>query len=135
MDEQAAADLEQKIKTVELAWRYFYVSKAIDLNDQPNMRFSPAILNANFDMMVFQLRDIIAGERVKEIKYPLDWWQAFRERWLPKFWLTRHPVRYHEWHVDLLYPQIQARGFAAPKVAIYDSERSSGFLKNPEPKP
>ena len=27
-------------------------------------------------------------------KYPKDWWQAVRERWLPKFWLKRWPVVY-----------------------------------------
>jgi hypothetical protein len=29
-------------------------------------------------------------------KWPEDWWQAFRERWFPKWWLRRHPVRYKE---------------------------------------
>ena len=30
---------------------------------------------------------------VAEVVYPADWWQAFKERWLPKRWLRRWPVR------------------------------------------
>jgi hypothetical protein len=33
-------------------------------------------------------------------QWPADWWQAFRERWAPRWWLARHPVRYEELHVD-----------------------------------
>lgn len=27
-------------------------------------------------------------------KWPADWWQAFRARWFPRWWLRRYPVRY-----------------------------------------
>lgn len=27
-------------------------------------------------------------------RYPKDWWQAFRRRWCPRWWLARHPVHY-----------------------------------------
>lgn len=26
---------------------------------------------------------------------PANWWEHLRERWAPKWWLRRHPVRYH----------------------------------------
>ena len=40
-------------------------------------------------------------EKIKvDVRWPADWWQAVRERWAPKWWLKRHPVRYHEVHVD-----------------------------------
>ena len=29
---------------------------------------------------------------VVDSKWPRDWWQAFRERWFPGWWLKRHPV-------------------------------------------
>ncbi len=29
-----------------------------------------------------------------EERWPADWWQAFRERWFPAWWLRRWPVRY-----------------------------------------
>ena len=37
----------------------------------------------------------MGGETVRiEKQWPRDWWQAFRERWLPKWWLAKHPVQY-----------------------------------------
>jgi hypothetical protein len=38
-------------------------------------------------------------ERIVELPtftVPVDWWQAFRARWLPKWWLRRHPVQMRE---------------------------------------
>lgn len=43
---------------------------------------------------------VIAKERVEEevctrkVACPANWWQHFRERWFPKWWLARWPVRY-----------------------------------------
>lgn len=33
-------------------------------------------------------------------KWPLDWWQAFRERWFPEWWLKKHPVEWDRVDVD-----------------------------------
>ena len=33
-------------------------------------------------------------------KYPANWWEAFRERWLPEWWLKRHPIEYRHITVD-----------------------------------
>jgi hypothetical protein len=74
-----------------------------------------------------QITTMVAGERVKEIKYPLDWWQAFKERWFPKLFLRRWPVKYHTWKVDFLYPDLEMRRGANPEIAIYDSQRSRGY--------
>jgi len=42
----------------------------------------------------------------QEIKYPLDWWQAFKERWFGKLLLKRWPVLYKVVILDVrvLYP-------------------------------
>ena len=40
-------------------------------------------------------------ERITIFKqWPADWWQAFRERWFPKWWLRRWPVRYETIDID-----------------------------------
>jgi len=31
---------------------------------------------------------------VPSTEYPRDWWQAFRERWFPRWWLKRYPVKH-----------------------------------------
>jgi len=123
-----------QIAKVELVWRYFYQRHLMPrfLSERDFEVFLPP----TFESMVLQIKTMVAGERVKEIRYPLDWWQAFRERWLPQFWLAWFPVRYHEWHVDLLYPMIQRRRIREgeePTIAVYSNEQphSPGFLPNP----
>ena len=40
-------------------------------------------------------------ERIQiDEQWPLDWWQAVRERWFPSWWLARWPVKYRSVHVD-----------------------------------
>jgi len=56
--------------------------------------------------LVLELRAYLASERLSGIKYPKDWWQAFKERWFPKWLLKRYPVQYHEAHVRAFYPKI-----------------------------
>lgn len=54
-------------------------------------------LGVMLDTYILGLRD----KRIElHVRYPADWWQAFRERWFPGWWLKRHPVRYVEHHVD-----------------------------------
>jgi len=40
----------------------------------------------------------ICKPQILNIKYPIDWWQAFKERWFPKLILSRYPVKYN--HVN-----------------------------------
>jgi len=45
-------------------------------------------------------------------EYPEDWWQAFRQRWWPRRWLTTRPVRMRRVvkhvtvHLRAVYPQL-----------------------------
>ncbi|KKM45484.1 hypothetical protein LCGC14_1560710 [marine sediment metagenome] len=60
--------------------------------------------------LVYRLRYEILGHELNAriVSYPADWWQAFRLRWFPAWWLSRWPVRYTEERIRLLafYPQI-----------------------------
>lgn len=49
--------------------------------------------------------------RYQEIKYPRDWWQAFKERWFPKWLLTKYPVDYYVTmiSVDAIYPEFKQK--------------------------
>lgn len=46
--------------------------------------------------MQVELQQFLAGcprrEHHRE-RVPADWWQAFRERWFPAWWLRRYPLR------------------------------------------
>lgn len=61
------------------------------------------------DGLIHELHALIWAEKVQDVveeselvtvtancsvEAPSNWWQAFRERWLPKWWLKRHPVRF-----------------------------------------
>lgn len=37
----------------------------------------------------------LSSSKIQEsVAFPADWWQAFRQRWFPKRWIRRHPIRY-----------------------------------------
>jgi hypothetical protein len=46
-----------------------------------------------------------------EVKYPQDWWQAFKERWFPRALLSISPVVYREViiDVDAVYPELHKK--------------------------
>ncbi len=49
-------------------------------------------------------------ERQKIIRYPLDWWQSFKERFLPDWLKKKFPILYREIIVKIerkaVYPQL-----------------------------
>lgn len=55
------------------------------------------------------LQGFIWGNHIQSIQYPRDWWQAFKERWYPKWLLAKYPVRYKVFEVDVkaLYPDLK----------------------------
>lgn len=59
------------------------------------------------NQMILDIRAYIFKESLghKEIKYPADWIEAFKERWFPK----SHPIRYKtfKFNLDALYPTIE----------------------------
>ncbi len=72
--------------------------------------------------LVYRLRYNVLGQELNAriVSYPADWWQAFRRRWFPAWWLCRWPVRYTEERIRLLalYPQIPINQRPVYHVAI-----------------
>lgn len=66
--------------------------------------------NEVLDAMVLRLNAYLASEKLQHIvvRYPKDWWQAFKERFFPKWLLRRFPVQYHEEHYEVraFYPYV-----------------------------
>ena len=54
--------------------------------------------------LLVQLSAYMAGLLKERIviheRWPADWWQAFRERWFPAWWLSRWPVQYRNLDID-----------------------------------
>lgn len=54
-----------------------------------------------YDRWGLMFRKHIPFVELANERYPEDWWQAVRARWLPRWWLRRHPVRYREVRLKL----------------------------------
>jgi hypothetical protein len=55
------------------------------------------------DQVDIAVRGFLYAENVKEIKYPRDWWQAVKERWLPDWLRRRFPVVYVRVNIKAIY--------------------------------
>lgn len=58
------------------------------------------------DDFVFQWKAAVTGQGLRTIRYPKDWWQAFKERWFPKILKRWWPVEYKIIDIYALYPSI-----------------------------
>lgn len=62
------------------------------------------------DDFIAQINCILYGETIfrKMVTYPLNWKEAFKERWFPKWILKRYPVQYKEIELSIaeVYPNI-----------------------------
>lgn len=113
-----------KVQQIELMWRHFYQTGSIPM-ELTNAELR-AVVPHTLDVMVLQLTTHIAGARVHEIRYPRNWKQSLRERFLPKFWLRLYPVVYIHWKMDSLYPGIKI-GNDEPIFAAYSNRGDSGY--------
>jgi hypothetical protein len=61
--------------------------------------------------IVAKVQGYIWSEQLEtwDVKYPSDWWQAFKERWAPKWAKKRWPVeyQYHRYELKALYPEFK----------------------------
>lgn len=119
-------ETKEALKMIELTWHHFYSNLTFDKKWLVNSKMHCHVPQ-QYELLVMQITTMVAGERVKEIRYPLDWWQAVKERWFPKLFLRRWPVQYHIWKIDFLYPELEMRGRSNPQIAIYDSQKSKGY--------
>jgi len=62
-----------------------------------------------------------------DIKYPANWWEAFKERWFPKWLLRKFPIIYHEEHYDVhaFHPTVilpDEKGVVVKFIRSYEEE-------------
>lgn len=56
--------------------------------------------------LIFGWKAAIAGQGLRTIRYPKDWWQALKERWFPRGFKKWWPIEYTVIDVYALYPKI-----------------------------
>lgn len=83
--------------------------KLLDCGDSPPGVVMQLTVGEMFDDMRYSLGLVarVTGRRLPEVRYPADWWQAFKERWFPVWAKERWPVRFTTCDIQALYPDIQ----------------------------
>jgi hypothetical protein len=56
---------------------------------------------------IMEIRAEVYGNKLKNIKYPANWKEAFKERWFPKWLLEKYPVKYKVYDAWALYPDLK----------------------------
>lgn len=78
------------------------------------------------DNIIFRIRKLFVGDKMEKyhIQHPLDWWEAFKERWFPKWLTKRYPVKYktHIISFDILYPNYEPGPGKTTTIYYQDSK-------------
>lgn len=102
-----------------LTFKKVDLDKLVERTDLSRVYLSPKM-----ELAICHITAMVKGSTISEISYPSDWWQAFRERWLPKWWLNGHPVDYTCWQVDKHYPPLYPEGI----IRVYNNKVDQGYL-------
>jgi len=63
-----------------------------------------AIANEITDAVVFRIRGEVLGESLVTYRFPANWWEGVKDRWLR--WLPWVKVRYVQIDAKALYPKV-----------------------------
>lgn len=112
-------------KHVTLECHMFYGQFAADryLANKPEM-LEP-VRRHEMDELEFRISQKCLGTTMERVvvRHPSDWWQAFKERWFPRWMKRRWPVRMTIVEVEKagLYPEIPWRGGHLTAVEYMDA--------------
>jgi hypothetical protein len=93
------------INEIKLEKIKFGIHKALSnkfLDDLPDQDIDYFVEQLG-EEIVINCRSFVLGEHVDTIhvKYPQDWWQAFKDRWFPQWALNRLPIVYYQKSYDV----------------------------------
>ena len=102
--------MNAQTKEIILERLTFGLAHRLSSNIMDNMEVN-CYLDRFADHIVFQIKNYFWGEKSPEliIEYPLNWWQAFKQRWFPQWALKRWPVilKVHHLNVLTIYPDLK----------------------------
>ena len=74
------------------------------------------------DDFVLRMHSMLAGQNIldEEIRFPADWWEAVKMRWMPKWMRRRWPVRFtrYSFRAHLVFPDVKTERPAGRYQAI-----------------
>ena len=56
--------------------------------------------------LIITLSAEIATQTLFQRICPVNWWEAFRERWFPNWWIKRHPIVYDVFTAEAFFPDL-----------------------------
>ena len=86
-----------------------------DIIQFANLEIEPFVdemLNAS----VIRMSAVLLKESLHDAKYPSDWWQAVKDRWLPKHVKRLFPVKYTVLTIEAYYPSIPVEQHESYKI-------------------
>lgn len=103
---------EIKLDIIEKYLQYRISEKELKYGTYGTTGFETIIDHVADELYLGFVKNIL-GEKtqIQYIKYPKDWWEAFKERWFFDWLLRKFPVKYTEYKIDveLLYPYLQIK--------------------------
>lgn len=104
-------NIRRRLFPIEKYERYELEKLRVNLVEAiPDYLFDSKVLIVA-DNMLARIQGYIWSERVghNEIKYPLDWFQAFKERWFPVWVKKKYPIKYQYYRFNLkaIYPKLR----------------------------
>lgn len=111
-----------KIEQREVILEKFKIGAELALSDELiNAKGTYWFDEAN-ELLCFQVRGFILSEHLDSVsvKYPKDWWQAFKEKFFTKWLLKKYPVQYTKrvFDVKVLYPNYRPAMYDQPYKVI-----------------
>ena len=58
------------------------------------------------DKLGLRITALLAAQQLAKIKYPCNWWEAVKERWLPRWAKACFPVQYTIYDLKAIYPKV-----------------------------
>lgn len=98
------------VKTVTLAVEQYVVNHLVhgDYVFATRPRVAVRRLAEHVGALCVQMIQDVAVQRIPEVvRYPADWWEAFKARWFPAWALARWPVRETIYDAKVLYPEVE----------------------------
>lgn len=91
-----------------------------------NLKYE-TLVDYTHDRMIHLITWNLLGKEIEMKRYPSTWWDAFKDRWFPKFLKTRFPVSWDEFKIYNICPHIDIPWHENQELHIKWMEENHGF--------
>lgn len=101
----ASFPITYKRRSIKLDPIHFYIRRKILLEaiEDVQVSFDCQIVQDTAESAILEVAAYVSGRKnnyiTVDVKYPTNWWEAFKEYWFPKFLLKYWPVKYNRIYI------------------------------------